>query len=185
MRVQTQFPFWNRPQRSRKQIFIPIRCNTLKRKLCFLWTKVMINSSQKFVDLKIKSYYSYPNIQKPKKLLLKELYVHLPSSSPPTSDCFEVAREQALLRQESRRAMQAFKRSAKGAHVWWHKNECLRGRFCFPIPASFLVPGPLQTSRTLHSLSGFKSRGLCRWCHRGDENPSTGCFEEALSEGDS
>lgn len=36
---------------------------------------------------------------------------------PPTSDCFEVAREQALLRQESRRAMQAFKRSAKGAHV--------------------------------------------------------------------
>ena len=77
----------------------------------------MINSSQKFVDLKIKSYYSYPNIQKPKKLLLKELYVHLPSSSPPTSDCFEVAREQALLRQESRRAMQACKRSAKGAHV--------------------------------------------------------------------
>ena len=78
----------------------------------------MINSSQKFVDLKIKSYYSYPNIQKPKKLLLKELYVHLPSPPPPpTSDCFEVAREQALLRQESRRAMQAFKRSAKGAHV--------------------------------------------------------------------
>lgn len=57
-------------------------------------------------------------IQKPKKLLLKELYVHLPSfPPPPTSDCFEVAREQALLRQESRIAMQAFKRSAKGAHV--------------------------------------------------------------------
>ena len=40
-----------------------------------------------------------------------------PLPPPPTSDCFEVAREQALLRQESRRAMQAFKRSAKGAHV--------------------------------------------------------------------
>ena len=68
-------------------------------------------------------------IQKPKKLLLKELSVHLagggggggcispPPPPPPTSDCFEVARKQALLRQESRRAMQAFKRSAKGAHV--------------------------------------------------------------------
>ena len=77
----------------------------------------MINSSQKFVDLKIKSYYSYPNIQKPKKLLLKELLVQRPAPPPPTSDCFEVAREQALLRQESRIAMQAFKRSAKGAHV--------------------------------------------------------------------
>ena len=78
-------------------------------------------SHDKFIS-KIRGFEDKELLFLPKYTKAEETFIEgtvraSPLPPPPTSDCFEVAREQALLRQESRRAMQACKRSAKGAHV--------------------------------------------------------------------